>query len=47
MDEYKHVCPVCDYVHEDNETVPFHEMPANYICPACGVEKEWFEKVPA
>ena len=21
--DYKHVCPVCDYVHEDNETTPF------------------------
>ena len=42
--EYKHVCPVCDYVHEDNETTPFDQMPADYVCPACGVEKDWFDK---
>ena len=39
-----HVCPVCDYCHEDHESTPFDQMPADYVCPACGVEKDWFEK---
>ena len=34
----------CDYCHEDHETTPFDQMPEDYVCPACGVEKGWFEQ---
>jgi rubredoxin len=44
--KYIHVCPVCDYVHEDHETIPFDEVPSDRLCPACGVEHGWFEKRP-
>lgn len=41
---YIHVCPVCDYVHEDNDDTPFDELSSDYLCPACGVDKDYFEK---
>ena len=44
--EYTHVCPVCDYVHEDHETTQWDEVESTYVCPACGVEKDWFETRP-
>ena len=38
----KFVCSVCGYVY-DGET-PFEELPDDYTCPMCGVEKEMFEE---
>lgn len=45
MSDTIHVCPVCDYVYETDPdaTVPFDELPEEYLCPACSVEKSWFE----
>lgn len=43
----KHVCPVCDYVHEDHDETPFEQLPDSYLCPACSVEKGWFQEIPA
>lgn len=36
------VCTVCNYVY-DGET-PFEELPDDYICPLCGVDKSFFEE---
>lgn len=40
-----HVCPVCDYVYENDpdRTCSWEELPHDYLCPACSVEKEWFQ----
>lgn len=45
MNNEIHVCPVCEYVYENDpdRTVPFEELPEDYLCPACSVEKSWFE----
>ncbi|MCL2334472.1 MAG: hydroxylamine reductase, partial [Endomicrobia bacterium] len=37
----KHVCTVCGYVYDG--TLPFEELPDNYVCPTCGVKKDKFE----
>ncbi len=44
MDNY--VCTVCHYVYEpkENGNVAFEDLPDDYICPLCGVGKEFFEK---
>ena len=31
----KYVCQVCGYVHEG-------ELPEDYVCPICGVDKSLF-----
>lgn len=36
------VCTVCNYVY-DGET-PFEELPDDYVCPLCGVDKSFFEQ---
>lgn len=40
-DGKKWVCTVCGYVYEGD--VPFEELPADWVCPLCGVGKEFFE----
>jgi len=49
----KYVCTVCGYVYDpaegdpDNGIAPgttFEELPDNWVCPLCGVDKEDFEK---
>lgn len=47
------VCIVCGYVYDpevgdpdngiDPET-PFEELPDDWVCPDCGVEKDMFEQ---
>jgi rubredoxin len=50
----KYVCTVCDYVYDpevgdpDNGIAPgtaFEDLPDDWVCPECGVEKEEFEAV--
>jgi len=50
----KYVCTVCDYVYDpevgdpDNGIPPgtaFEDLPEDWVCPECGVEKEEFEAV--
>ena len=43
MKEYQWVCKVCGYVYDG--TVPFEDLPDDYVCPVCGVGKAEFEKV--
>lgn len=39
--EGKHwVCTVCDYVYDGD--IPFEELPDDYVCPLCGVDKSYF-----
>ncbi len=39
-------CTVCDYIYdEEEEGTAFEDLPEDWVCPACGVGKEAFEKV--
>jgi len=39
------MCPVCSYEYdEDSEGHQWDELPADWACPVCGVEKSMFEK---
>jgi rubredoxin len=46
-------CTVCGYVYDPSigdpandiePGTPFEELPADWVCPVCGAEKEMFEK---
>ena len=48
----KYECTVCGYVYDpaigdpDNDIpagTSFEDLPGDWVCPDCGVEKEWFE----
>jgi len=39
----KYVCTVCGYVYDGS--VPFNELPEDYVCPLCGVGKSEFEEM--
>jgi len=41
----KYVCIVCGYVYDpaDNDNVAFENLPADWVCPDCGVGKDQFE----
>jgi len=42
--QYK--CSVCGYIYdEENEDVPFADLPDDWTCPTCGAPKESFEPV--
>ena len=52
MEKYK--CTVCGYVYDpakgdqDNGVNPgtaFEALPADWVCPECGVGKDMFEKI--
>jgi len=36
----KHVCIICGYVYDG--AMPFEELPGDYVCPICGVQKDKF-----
>jgi len=49
----KYVCNVCGYVYDpaigddDNDIAPgtlFEDLPDDWVCPLCGVEKDQFEE---
>jgi len=51
MSRYK--CKICGYVYDpekgDPENgvrpgTPFEKLPKDWVCPACGAEKDMFEK---
>jgi rubredoxin/flavin reductase (DIM6/NTAB) family NADH-FMN oxidoreductase RutF len=51
-DEY--VCSVCGYVYDPDEGdptagiepgTPFEDLPDDWVCPICGVEKELFNRI--
>lgn len=37
----KWVCTVCGYVYDGD--VPFEDLPDDWVCPLCGVDKSFFE----
>ncbi len=40
----KYVCQICGHVYdEEEEKVPFAELPEDWVCPLCGVGKENFQ----
>ncbi len=50
----KYRCTVCDYIYDPQVGDPdgdieagteFDELPEDWVCPECGVEKEEFEPV--
>lgn len=36
------VCTVCNYVYDGD--VPFEELPDDWACPVCGVDKSFFKQ---
>ena len=54
MEEKKYACKACHYVYDPKigyregavaPGVAFEDLPADWICPLCGVGKEYFEPV--
>ena len=42
----KYVCTVCGHVYDEAvEGTKFEELPEAWVCPLCGVGKEFFEEV--
>jgi len=43
----KYVCTVCGFVFDpmENDGMPFEELPDDWVCPICGVDKDSFEEV--
>lgn len=41
----KYICKVCGYIYspEENNNVPFSDLPQDWVCPECGVGKDQFE----
>ena len=39
--EKQWVCVVCGYVYDG--ATPFEELPDDWTCPVCGVDKSFFE----
>lgn len=37
----KWVCVVCGYVYDGE--IPFEDLPEDWVCPLCGVDKSNFE----
>lgn len=40
-------CEVCGYIYDPKkeDKVPFQELPADWVCPQCGVGKEQFSRM--
>ena len=42
----KYKCTACGYIYDDNvEAVKFEDLPDDWVCPLCGLGKEFFEKI--
>ena len=42
----KYKCPACGYVHDDGvEAVKFSDLPDDWVCPSCGIEKSDFTEI--
>ena len=41
----KYICKVCGHVYDpaENNGVEFADLPADWVCPLCGVGKDQFE----
>lgn len=47
----KYICEVCGYVYDEDAGIPeeniavgtkFEDLPADFVCPECGVDKNMF-----
>lgn len=45
MKEY--LCKICGYIYNPNENnnIPFDELPQDWVCPLCFASKENFEEL--
>lgn len=45
MKKYK--CIVCEYIYDpaENDNIEFLNLPDDWVCPECGVDKSQFEEV--
>ena len=42
----KYRCTVCGHIYDNNvEEIKFEDLPEDWVCPLCGVEKDLFELV--
>ncbi|MDR3257408.1 MAG: rubredoxin [Mycoplasmataceae bacterium] len=42
----KYKCVICGYTYdEDREGKPFADLPKDWTCPTCGVDKTQFKKI--
>lgn len=42
----KYKCTACGHIYdEDAEGVKFEDLPSDWVCPLCGLGKDFFEKV--
>lgn len=42
----KYECIACGHIYDENvEGVKFEDLPADWVCPLCGVGKDMFRKV--
>ena len=45
MDKYE--CLICGYIYDpaENDNVAFDDLPKDWTCPVCGVDKNQFKKL--
>jgi rubredoxin len=42
----KYECSACGYVYdEDEEGTKWEDLPDDWVCPVCGVDKSFFNKI--
>jgi len=42
----KYVCLVCGYIYDEEvEGIKFVDLPADWLCPLCGVGKDQFKEL--
>lgn len=42
----KYRCIACGYIYdEETEGIKFEDLPDDWVCPLCGVQKDMFEIV--
>ena len=50
----KYECSACGYIYDPavgdpdngvNPGIPFAELPEDWVCPQCGVDKSFFQKI--
>lgn len=40
MDKVQHVCVVCGHIHNEDLEGAWESLPADFVCPECGVGKD-------
>ena len=43
----KYRCIICGHIYDpaENDGVAFEDLPENWVCPVCGVDKTQFEAI--